>query len=96
LGGNPNPVVNDLTITFSFRSETGEDVERESKAYGAARSKLLARFTPTRGDYATGYYVQRDCGCWMLFSLLLNANFTAAENLVYYALAKHIQGKLGA
>lgn len=95
-GGTPNPVVDDMTITYSYRDRTGKDLPTEERAYGPARSKLLARFKPDRGDFSTGYYVQRNCRRWMLFSLsLLNANFTAADNLVFYSLAKYLQGKLG-
>ncbi|KEF57471.1 uncharacterized protein A1O9_05388 [Exophiala aquamarina CBS 119918] len=79
VGNVPNPVVDDMTITYAFRASTGRDVTVEERAYGATRSKLLARFKPEIGDLPTGYYVQRN-----------------ADNLVFYALAKYTQEKLGA
>ncbi|KIW10169.1 hypothetical protein PV08_11130 [Exophiala spinifera] len=79
VGGVPNPSVDDLTITYTFRNQNGKLFTFDRTAYGSARCKLLARFKPGVGDFSTGYYVQRN-----------------AENLVYYALAKYVQKKLGA
>ena len=59
-GGSPNPVVDDMTITYEFRSKRGRDIFVEERAYGPTRSKLLARFRPLSGDFQTGYYVQRN------------------------------------
>ena len=60
-GGRPNPEVEDLHITYSYRDTDGTDREVEDPAYEPARAKLLARFKPERFNFQTGYYVQRNC-----------------------------------
>ena len=53
-------MVDDLTVEYLYRNE--HDIRRigEDRAYGPLRAKLLARFQPIRGDFQTGYYVQRN------------------------------------
>jgi hypothetical protein len=61
FGGSPNPVVDDMTITYLIRNEDCRLLMFEERAYGPMHAKLLARFTPMRGDHPTGYYIQRNC-----------------------------------
>lgn len=62
VGGVPNPVVDDSTITVQFHDSEGEIVSQEEDAYGPLRCKILARFKPILpDDFRTGHYVQRNC-----------------------------------
>jgi hypothetical protein len=70
FSGSPNPVVDDMTIAYSVRSEKGGLLKYEERAYGPMHAKLLARFLPTRADRPTGYYIQRNCEQELTFCLL--------------------------
>lgn len=69
FGGSPNPVVDDMTIAYSVRGETGRRRTYEESAYGPMNAKLLARFQPTSADYPTGHYIQRNCEQELTFCL---------------------------
>ena len=63
VNNNPNPKVDDLTISINMgRDEFGDVITFEILAYGSLRSKILARYTrKLPDDFSTGYYVQRNC-----------------------------------
>jgi hypothetical protein len=58
--GNPNPIIDDLSIQYQLRRTDGSLFFDTNRVYGPTRSKLMARFEPKGFDQVTGYYIQRN------------------------------------
>jgi hypothetical protein len=60
INNQPNPVVDDMTITWNERNKGDQLVLKEGRVYGPLRAKLMARFQPESFDSPTGWFVQRN------------------------------------